>query len=320
MTRSRSQARLAQWAFWTLVANILVALNGVFVRATDSGAGCGRSWPFCYDNVLPPTLTWHTVVEYGHRIFSATAFLLVVYVFVQARRIYSPGHRVRKAAGVALAFMVAETLAGASLVIFDWVVNNLTWGRVVIMGVHLTITHGLIAAVALTAWLARRPEAPLRPLPQPLWRIFLGGLILIWAVAVLGADTALNEVVHHWETLGSMPPEFVGPARFVRAIVWVHIAAGVVLALYLTATLTRPTLPETLRRTWGRGLILLVWLQLALGALNWWVLRMAATIQMVHLLIGYAIWIGWWYLFMEARATQAPAAVPSGWMPQPAES
>ncbi len=315
MMLSRQQVRLARWATVGFLFTVLVALNGVFVRATGAGAGCGRSWPFCYDSLLPPTLTWHTVVEYGHRILSALAFALVAYTFWLARKAYSPRHPVRQSATAALALMITETLAGASLVIFDWVVHNLTWGRVVIMGVHLTITHALVAAVALTAWFAHRPQVTWKPLEPGMLRAFWVGFFLLWATAVLGAETALNEVVDHWQALGALPPEYEGPARFVRAIVWVHIVFGVTLTLYLTWVTRRWKDLAGPARMWKTVVVWGAWLQLALGAFNWWVVRMTATVQMAHLLLGYVLWIGWWYLFLE-RQTESGKAVAAGSAPK----
>ncbi len=303
--------RIASWALAAFIINVLAALNGVFVRASGSGAGCGRTWPFCFDQVLPPSLAWPTLVEYGHRIISALAFLSVFYVFWLVRRAYAPSHPLRKAALASAVFIVTEVLAGASLVIFDWVVYNLTWGRVIVMAVHLTNTLLLIAAVAVTAWLAYNPEAEWPRLEGAFARPWLVGLLLLLLTSLLGAQTALNEVVDHWERVGGMPPAFVGPAQYVRSIVWVHIGVAVLTTLYLTWAVLRFRLRETPARTWATVVVVAAWLQLALGSINWWLVRLNITTQILHLAVAYTIWVAWWYLWPTRVLQYRPV---SGWV------
>ena len=67
---------------WAVVGwNILVALWGAVVRATQSGAGCGKNWPLCNGQVVPVSPTWHTVIEFVHR-QSVTVSVLSLIVMV----------------------------------------------------------------------------------------------------------------------------------------------------------------------------------------------------------------------------------------------
>ncbi|NPA26689.1 MAG: heme A synthase [Chloroflexi bacterium] len=299
-----------RYAWWTLAVNLLVALGGVFVRASGSGAGCGNHWPLCYGAVIPDLSQWETVVEFTHRLTSAAAFVMVFYLWWWARRAYPSGHPVRIAAGAAFLLMITEVLAGGSLVLFDWVVDNLTWGRIVAMVVHLTNTYLLIAALATTAWLASGGTF-VCPQEQGAWaRWLMRGIGLIWLESALGAIVALNEVVARWEAQGGLPAAYQGPASFVRAMLPVHITLAVLLGLYLWWTVSRLGLFHSPIH----GLVVTVLgayaLQLVLGVLNLWS-HLAIGVQLLHLTGAYVLWLGWWFITLETLITgPAPQAQP----------
>ena len=49
-----------------------------FVRATNSGAGCGRNWPLCKGNIFPEFSKIETVIEFTHRSTSGLSLVLVL--------------------------------------------------------------------------------------------------------------------------------------------------------------------------------------------------------------------------------------------------
>jgi heme a synthase len=119
------QPRFAAFAWGVLAYNVAVILWGALVRATGSGAGCGGHWPLCNGEVVPNVSQIATVIELTHRAMSGIALLLVVTMFIWARRAFTPDHAPRRWAGWALVFILTEALLGASL----WA-ESIRWPRI----------------------------------------------------------------------------------------------------------------------------------------------------------------------------------------------
>ena len=67
--------RLVRYAWFVIGWNVVTILLGALVRATHSGAGCGRSWPTCQGQLVPE-LGGATTVEFTHRAASGLALAL----------------------------------------------------------------------------------------------------------------------------------------------------------------------------------------------------------------------------------------------------
>ena len=137
--------RIARYAWFTLVFNVGVILLGALVRATGSGAGCGRSWPACQGQVMPE-LSGATAVEFTHRAASGVALVLVAVLVVWVWRRVPSGEPARIGAGLALAAIVGEALIGAMIVLAEWVAEDASLARVVAVPLHLVNTLFLLAA------------------------------------------------------------------------------------------------------------------------------------------------------------------------------
>ena len=105
--------QLTHFAWVTLAYNVAVVLWGAYVRASQSGAGCGAHWPFCNGEVVPTSPGFHMLVEFAHRGSSGLALVLVVALAVFIFRSTARGNLARWGAGLAVAFMFNEALLGA---------------------------------------------------------------------------------------------------------------------------------------------------------------------------------------------------------------
>src|SRR3990172_9522820 len=66
-----------KFARGVLVYTILVIVFGAFVRATNSGDGCGAHWPLCNGEIIPLNATTERIIEFSHR-FTSGLFAVAV--------------------------------------------------------------------------------------------------------------------------------------------------------------------------------------------------------------------------------------------------
>jgi heme A synthase len=291
---NRPIPKFAKYAWFVLGYNILVILWGAYVRATGSGAGCGSHWPSCKGEVIPRAPEIETLIEFIHRLTSGVAFLLVLGMLIWAWRAYPRGHRIRKASGFSMLFMITEALVGAGLVLFEWVAGNISTARVVVMSIHLLNTHLLLASLALAAWWASGGE-PLRLKEQPAslkWRFGIG-LIGVLVLSMAGAVTALGDTLFPAASLAEgIQQDFSPAAHFiVRLRVW-HPVIATLVGLYLI--LFAVSLVGERRDRWNKRFAIalgtLFAVQLIAGMVNL-ILLAPVWMQIVHLLLADLVWI-----------------------------
>src|SRR5271155_696707 len=181
---------------WTLLGyDIAVVAWGAYVRATGSGAGCGRHWPLCNGEVVPRAPRVQTLVELSHRLSSGVVMALTAVLLVWALRAYPRGHIVRRGAATSLVLMMFEALIGAGLVLFELVAHDESLKRGLSVCLHLINTFLLLASTALTAWWASGGERPrLRRQGAAAWAVGVP-LALMFFVGASGVVTALGDTL-----------------------------------------------------------------------------------------------------------------------------
>ncbi len=297
--------RFAPYAWGVLAYNVVVILWGAFVRATGSGAGCGRHWPLCNGEVIPRAPAVETLIELSHRLTSGVALLLVVGLVWWAWVAYPRGHRLWLAALVSLGIMIVEALLGAGLVLLEYTASNVSVARAYWMAGHLINTFLLLAALTVTAWWASgAPAIRLRGQPASLRLSLLAALLGMMLLGASGAITALGDTLVF--TAGISPDEDALVAALVDLRIYHPLIAfgvgGLLLLAAWTARRLHPT-PAVTRLTLLLGVSFV--LQLILGAINV-VLKAPVAMQLIHLLVSDVIWIG---LVMLAAAALAQDAL-----------
>ena len=277
-------------AWFTLAWNIVTILIGAVVRATGSGAGCGRSWPSCQGEIVPE-LSGATAVEFTHRAASGIALVLVGVLVFRVLRSHQAPHPARTGGWVAAIAIVGEALIGAAIVLAEWVADDDSLARTVAVPLHLVNTLLLLAALTVVVFTVDRPDRAgvrvLRGLPPAYWAI-AGGMV---AIAATGAVTGLADTLFPKSGVSFETGEHVlTTLRIVHPVV--AIAVGLAAIGWLRG-----------RTALGRIIGGLVLAQLALGGLNV-VLGTPLWLSVVHLLVADVLWIAWvaWGLSADARS------------------
>lgn len=283
---------IARYAWFVLGLNVLVILLGALVRATGSGAGCGRSWPTCQGQVVPE-LEGATAIEFTHRMMSGLALVAVIVLAVLVWRVTTAGHPARTGAALSVIAIIGEALIGALIVLAEWVNENSSVARAISVPLHLVNTFFLLAALALTIfWLRGGARLDFQRDRKTTMAVVLGGVALV-LIAATGAITALADTLFP-KTPGS---DLSDESHFLTDLRIVHpvLAATVVtVGWWLSRRAGSPN-------RWTSTIYVLVALMLVSGVANV-LLGVPVWMQLVHLALADLLWIA--YVFVSAEALQ----------------
>jgi heme A synthase len=279
----------ARFAWVVLAYNVAVVLWGAFVRATGSGAGCGKHWPLCNGEMLLRSPTLNTIIEFTHRVTSGIDLALVALLVIWAFRRFPPSHPVRRGATLSAIFLMTEALLGASLVLLEHVAKNQSSARGYSLSAHLINTLTLIACLTLTAWWASgHADVHLAGSPAKIVAFSLG---LVMLLGVSGAIAALGDTLFPAQTLAEgLARDFDPAANIFLRLRILHPALAVITAAWLgfyafTTAIRRPDL-----RTQGWLVLGLLGAQVTAGVANL-LLSAPVWMQIVHLFLADALWI-----------------------------
>lgn len=290
---SRTKQRVFAGVAWaTLAFNVLVIVGGSIVRATGSGDGCGETWPKCGDQFIPPSPAVETVIEFSHRVSSFLAGIGVAAVFVLALWVFRKGSVVRKAATWSGVFLVLEALLGAALVLFGWVDDDVSVGRMLVVPLHLTNTFLLLGSLTLTAWWGSGFPTPKQTFRSPAGRWLLIGALTILVIGATGALNALADTVFPADSVtGDLADKFGPTAPTLSRLRIVHPVISVVGGMFVAwiATSRSRRSPERTTRL-ASAVTLIVLSQMFVGIANIFFLT-PLSLQLIHLVVADVLWI-----------------------------
>ncbi|MGG0285174.1 heme A synthase [Peribacillus butanolivorans] len=113
------KSSLKWFAVLTTIVMLFILLGGALVTKTDSGMGCGRSWPLCNGQLIPDKITLELVIEFSHRLVSgAGGFMVLILSYMSWRKI---GHirEARFLSVISFSFLVLQGLIGAAAVLWS---------------------------------------------------------------------------------------------------------------------------------------------------------------------------------------------------------
>jgi len=294
----------ARYAWGVLAYNVAVVLWGAYVRATGSGAGCGNHWPLCNGEITPHSPSSKMLIEFTHRVSSGLDGLLVVLLVFWAFRAFPKLHPARLGAALSGTFLVTEALLGAMLVKLGLVENNASPARGFADAAHLVNTFCLLAAIALTAWWgADRPA--IRARGRRAW-LAAASLAFLMLLGISGVIAALGDTLFPVASLRAGFAQDLDAAAniLLRLRLWHPVIAGVAAAWLAFYTFTAAD-HSARSRTLAWAVAVLFAAQIAAGILN---LALLAPVwmQMLHLLLGDAVWIS--LVLLCARDLEAEPA------------
>jgi cytochrome c oxidase assembly protein subunit 15 len=283
----RSLRGVHAWAWATLCFFVIVVLEGAVVRATSSGAGCGKNWPLCNGQILPHHPQLATIIEFTHR--SLTGLSTAMFAVLIAWTFYATPkkHPARLASIVAGILLLIEGALGAVLVLGGYVEKNASDARVLVQGIHFTNTMLLLGAATLVPVLLgkARTITAKQGLKTPTFLALLATLL----TGATGSVAALADTLFPSPSFtAAMAADFAANSPLLIRMRWMHPAT----ALIAAACTVWLILGFRKRGMTTAALSLTVNLaaQIIIGCLD--VLLLApTTLQVIHLLSADIFWI-----------------------------
>ena len=136
------QSKYIKWfAVAATVGMLLILLGGALVTKTDSGMGCGRSWPSCNGELIPAEINAEVLIEFSHRLVTGAVGILILVLGVWSWFKYGHIRETKFLAAMAVFFLILQALIGAAQVL---------WGQGdFILALHFGISLISFASVLL---------------------------------------------------------------------------------------------------------------------------------------------------------------------------
>lgn len=123
------------------IGMVFILIGGALVTKTDSGAGCGASWPLCHGQFLPSEITPELIIELSHRLVSGIVGVAVVALAILAWKYIGHVREVKFLASLSVFFLILQGLVGAAAVM---------WGQSdFVLAAHFGISLISFAAIFL---------------------------------------------------------------------------------------------------------------------------------------------------------------------------
>ncbi|HEY8921614.1 MAG TPA: heme o synthase [Candidatus Limnocylindria bacterium] len=291
--------RFAKLAVAASIATYVLIVVGGLVRATDSGLGC-PDWPACFGKWVPPA-ELHAWIEHSHRLVAALAVGPLV-AAVGLITLFTARRRDRPLLAAALItgiLVILQALLGGQVVIQQL--------RAELVTAHLAMALTVLALTILIADRATSGALPPSAAGLPGRLVAVTG-IAVFAQMLLGSwvsGTAAGLAFPDFPLMdGGVWPSTVADGAVVQLA---HRALAVVVALLVLWTagrVRRAVVAPRTRRLAGL-VVVLVLVQIALGAANVWS-RLSALFVVPHLAVGAALWATIVLLYLAVRRSPAP--------------
>lgn len=152
MSRNRYFAPLA---LTTALLTIGLIIFGAVVRVTDSGLGCGNSWPLCNGTIFPPLDNMTAWIEWLHRLFALLIGIFGLITLGVAISAYRRQNRmVLTYTVIAAVLFSVQSMLGALVVVLDLPPTFITLH----LGTSMLLFAALLVAAVLALYQPRLPH------------------------------------------------------------------------------------------------------------------------------------------------------------------
>ncbi|WP_047981384.1 COX15/CtaA family protein [Ornithinibacillus contaminans] len=98
---------------------VFVLIGGALVTKTESGDGCGDSWPLCKGELVPSQIDFELIIELSHRLVSGSVGIIVLLLAFLSWKYIGDIREVKFLSFLSVFFLVLQGLIGAAAVIWQ---------------------------------------------------------------------------------------------------------------------------------------------------------------------------------------------------------
>jgi heme A synthase len=275
-----------------LIATWLLIIQGAFVRATGSGAGCGRHWPTCNGEVVPLTHTTESFIEFSHRLLSLVILILGAWLVWRAFSERRKNKGLWVSAVTSFVLLLNEAFLGALTVLWGLTGDNVSMARGLMVASHLINSLLLVGGLSLVYFFARNPNAKLRWRGQwGLLTVLVVGIVSVLLLMFSGGIASMGNTMFPSESLAQgIAQDFNSEAHLLIRLRVLHPVLGMTVGTYLLVLLglTWWLKPDPEVKRVSRYLAGTYVAQLVVGLVNLLLLA-PVFVQLLHLAIATAI-------------------------------
>ena len=148
---------LRVFAYGSVVSTYILIVIGGYVTTSNSGLGCGESWPLCKDAVFPSLNNPEVAIELSHRLFNFVVGVFILGTAVTAWTRYRKADNIVLLSTTSLVALIAQVILG--------MVTVTTSLNPVVSDAHLALASAILAIVVANSfmvWNLRSRPAELR--------------------------------------------------------------------------------------------------------------------------------------------------------------
>lgn len=236
--RMRTRLQAINWrrvttrlAVISAVGMYLVYALGTVVTNTNSGQGCGRTWPLCRGKFVPEFAV-KTAIEYTHRVATGLEGVLILVVAVLGLMFWRQRRELRWLLPATVIFLVIEAVLGGIIAQIP--------KQPFVLAVHFGSSLILLVTVVLSAVVLYesdgRDRVRDRPLPRGFAPAVWGLIALTYLVGYIGAyvgHLGIGLACSSWPLCrpGTLVPSLAGTTGLDIAINLLHRFSAALLVL-----------------------------------------------------------------------------------------
>jgi len=135
------------FAYGSVVSTYILIVIGGYVTTSNSGLGCGESWPLCKGAVFPSLNNPEVVIELTHRLFNSVVGVFILGLAIVAWTRYREAKNVVLLSTTSLVALFAQVLLG--------MITVTTSLNPIVSDAHLALASAILAIVVANATIVR---------------------------------------------------------------------------------------------------------------------------------------------------------------------